>query len=119
MIGQVIPARTDDLGDEDIPGAQVFGMMVITPTQQSTVTEFEYILPETIISQQPAGNGLLYQLKIQKQPGIAAYPLTISFKLPAGAQINNATIPLQENSGVWSANLELIKDVEIEVGFTP
>ena len=119
LIGQVIPARTDDLGDEDIPGAQVFGMMVITPTQQSTVTEFEYILPETIISQQPAGNGLLYRLKIQKQPGIAAYPLTISFKLPAGAQINNATIPLQENSGVWSANLELIKDVEIEVGFTP
>ncbi|MDO8753400.1 MAG: DUF4012 domain-containing protein, partial [Anaerolineales bacterium] len=44
-LGVTIPARTDDLGDEDIPSAQVFGMMVLTPTRQSTTTEFEYALP--------------------------------------------------------------------------
>ena len=34
MLGKAIPARTDDLGNEDIPGAQVFGAMIITPTHQ-------------------------------------------------------------------------------------
>lgn len=116
---QIIPARTDNLGDEDIPGAQVFGMMVITPTQESTVTEFAYDLPKTVITQQLSGSGLTYRLKIQKQPGVAAYPLTISIKLPEGAQINNAAIPLEENSGAWSADIVLIKDLEFEISFTP
>lgn len=119
LTGQIISARTDNLGDEDIPGAQVFGMMVITPAQQSTITEFEYDLPETVISQLPSENEMLYRLRIQKQPGVAAYPLTIRLKLPAGAQLNTATIPLQENGGVWSADIELLKDLEVEVGFTP
>jgi hypothetical protein len=117
MLGNRIPARTDDLGSEEIPGAQVFGMMIITPTGQSTTTEFTYTLPSGIVVKNDENDSWTYHLKVQKQPGTIASSFKLTLHLPEGAIIENATIPLAENSGVWTAQLDLRHDAEIEVQF--
>jgi hypothetical protein len=118
MLGETIPARTDDLGSEDIPQAQVFGTMVITPTRQSTEAEFEYVLPAEVLTRDEKNDLWVYRLKVQKQPGILAQPFTLNLNLPAGAQIKSATIPFSANNGVWTAQWELRRDLIIEVGFS-
>ena len=117
MLGEVIPARTDDLGSEDIPGAQVFGMLVITPTRQSGTTEFEYGLPSDVVTKDNENNSWTYRLKVQKQPGMLAQPFTLTLQLPSGAKIENAGIPFAENAGAWTAQLDLRRDLTIEVRF--
>jgi len=117
MLGNRIPARTDDLGSEEIPGAQVFGMMIITPTRQSTTTEFTYTLPSGIVVKNDENDSWTYHLKVQKQPGTIASSFKLTLHLPEGTIIENTTIPLAENSGVWTAQLDLKHDAEIEVQF--
>ncbi len=117
MLGETIPARTDDLGDEDIPGAQVYGMMVITPTRDTTTTEFEYSLPPHVVSGDLNNKSWTYRLKVQKQPGSVAQSLKLTLYLPDGARIKNASVPFTENAGAWVAQLDLRRDLMIEVQF--
>jgi hypothetical protein len=120
MLGERIPARTDDLGSEDIPNAQVFGMMIITPTRQSTATEFEYDLPAEVLTWDEENQLWIYRLKVQKQPGTLAHPITLNLRLPAGTQIvDAASFSFLENNGVWTAHLDLEHDLMLEVGFSP
>ncbi len=116
-LGETIPAGTDDLGAEDIRGAQVFGMLVLTPTDETTTTEFEYALPADVVTKNNENNSWTYRLKIQKQPGMVAQPFNLSLRLPAGMQIKNASISFAENAGVWMAQLDLRQDRLIEVTF--
>lgn len=116
-LGETIPARTDDLGDEDIRGAQVFGMLVLTPTHETTTAEFEYSLPLEVLSQNTENGSWSYRLRVQKQPGMVAQPFTLNLRLPAGMQIKNASIPVTENAGVWTAKLDLRRDLMIEITF--
>jgi len=118
MLGETIPARTDDLGSEDIPRAQVFGTMVITPTRQSTETEFEYVLPAEVLTRDEKNDSWLYRLKVQKQPGTLAHPFTLNLHLPANAHIESATLPFSANNGAWTAQWDLHSDLMIEVGFS-
>ncbi|MEW6401068.1 MAG: DUF4012 domain-containing protein [Chloroflexota bacterium] len=117
MLGETIPARTDNLGSEDIPGMQVYGMMVITPTGQSTETGFDYALPAEILTRDEETDLWVYRLKVQKQPGTEAHPFLLSLRLPPGAQIEDATASFSENGGVWTAQLDLLRDLMIEVRF--
>lgn len=117
MLGEPIPARTDDLGSEDIPGAQVFGMMVITPTGQSTSTSFDYSLPSKVVTINSEDESWIYHLKVQKQPGMLATPFNLILHLPIGLTIENATIPFVKDDGVWKAQLDLKRDLLIEVRF--
>ncbi|MBK7454900.1 MAG: DUF4012 domain-containing protein [Anaerolineales bacterium] len=118
MLGQTIPARTDDLGSEDISGAQVFGMMVITPTRQSTNTIFEYNLPANVVTWDDENQSWTYRLKVQKQPGMVSQPFVLTVNLPSGVRIKSANIPLTENADAWTARLELRNDLTIEVIFS-
>jgi len=118
MLGQTIPARTDDLGSEDISGAQVFGMMVITPTRQSTNTIFEYNLPANVVRWDDENQLWTYRLKVQKQPGMVSQPFVLTVNLPSGVTIKSANIPLTENADAWTARLELRNDLTIEVIFS-
>ena len=118
MFNKAIPARSDNLGSEDILGAQVFGMMVLTPTRQSSNTRFEYSLPAAVLTQKADTKFWSYHLKIQKQPGMLAPPLQLTLRLPAGARIESASIPLIENAGAWTAQLDLRLDLSIEVVFS-
>ena len=114
-LGEAIPARTDDLGSEEIAGAQVFGMMVLTPTRQTTTSEFETRLPAGVLTRE--NETWTYHLKVQKQPGMLAQPFHLNLKLPDGARIENAALPFIENDGVWTAMLDLRRDLMIEVRF--
>jgi hypothetical protein len=118
ILGETIPARTDNLGNEDIPSAQVFGMMVITPTQQSTTTELEYSLPADVVTKNNENNSWIYRLKIQKQPGIVTQLFTLALRLPSGARIEYATTSFSENDGVWTAQMSLRRDLIVEVHFS-
>lgn len=114
--GETIPARTDDLGDEDIANAQVFGMMTLTPTHSTHVTEFEYDLPARIVTQEKDG-AYVYKLRIQKQPGILSHKFNFSIRLPAGAKLESSSLPLTEAAGVLSGTFDLRQDTWIEVRF--
>jgi hypothetical protein len=118
MHESAIPARTDDLGNEDIPNAHVFGTMVLTPTNQSTRTEFEYSLPIDVLTKDDANRTLTYRLHVQKQPGIVRKPFTLKLQLPPNAQIEYANIPLTEGADLWIAQLNLRKDLIIEISFS-
>ncbi len=52
------------------------------------------------------------------QPGMLAPPLQLTLRLPAGARIESASIPLIENAGAWTAQLDLRLDLSIEVVFS-
>ena len=60
----------------------------------------------------------MYRLKVQKQPGTIGHPLTLTLNLPSGARIESASIPFTENDGAWTAQLDLRRDLLIEVIFS-
>jgi hypothetical protein len=62
-------------------------------------------------------NSWTYRLKVQKQPGLVAPPFTLTLTLPEGARIKSASIPFTENTGAWTAQLDLRRDLVIEVVF--
>ena len=117
MLGEDIPARTDDLGSEEIHNAQVFGTMTLTPTRTSRATEFEFLLPADVLRQAKQNNLWAYHLKLQKQPGTLARSMSINLRLPAGATLVNTSLPLTNQHGTWTAQLELRNDLQIEVSF--
>ena len=117
MLGQTIPARTDNLGSEDLPNAQVFGAMLLTPTQTTTETNFEFALPPEVVTPEAAGGLWVYRLKVQKQPGTLAQTLILNLRLPAGAEIKSATLPLQASADAWTAQVDLRQDLTLEISF--
>jgi hypothetical protein len=114
-LGVALPARTDDLGDEDIQNAQVFGTMVLTPTNASTEVEFEYSLPATVLTQGENSGEWTYRLFVQKQPGTLAHPIKLTLRLPDGARLESDTVPFEESGGIWVAQLDLRRDLVVEV----
>jgi hypothetical protein len=109
-----IPARTDTL-NEDIPGVQPYGTLLVVPTGQSLDTSFFYSLPSGIITQKNENQSWVYRLKVQKQPGTKAIPIDIRFHLPSGMKVKNPMDGLHEDSGSWLLRTDLRQDREIEV----
>ena len=81
---QDIPAHVDNL-DEGIDGVQTFGTLQVVPGSESMTTNFRFALPAGIITIQPGSNRSIYHLKVQKQPGTLAVPITIRVHLPGNA----------------------------------
>jgi hypothetical protein len=89
ILGQSVPPQVDNL-DEKIEGIRGFGTLKVVPGGESLSTSFRFALPVSVIT--PSDNGQqTYHLKIQKQPGTLAVPITIRVHLPNGATIQ--TIP--------------------------
>jgi len=118
---QIIPAHTDVL-DEKIFGTQAFGTLLVVPKGQTLQTSYTYQLPATIVSSEPDGKSFKYSLKIQKQPGTLAIPLTLHLVLPPGMVIKNPPPGLQQvqqGREEWIFQTNLNEDVVIEIGFQP
>ena len=118
---QLIPARTDIL-DENIIGTQAFGTLLVVPKGQTLQTSYYYQLPTTVISIEPDGKTFNYNLKVQKQPGTQAVPLTLHLILPPGMAITNAPselLQVQQGPGEWIFKSNLNVDVEFEISFQP
>jgi len=113
-----IPARTDTL-NEEIPGIQGYGTLLVVPTGQSLDTSFTYSLPGGIVKQNKENDSWTYSLKVQKQPGTKSIPLTIHLRLPSGMKVINPMAGLLENPDGWALVTDLRLDRAIEVEFAP
>jgi hypothetical protein len=119
MLDQDVPARVDVL-NEQVHGLQGFGTLMVVPMGQSLQTSFQFRLPVAIITKDPGSNNYVYQLKIQKQPGIASAPVTFRLHLPNGAKVISALPPpaVQDGSNLLFQS-DLMEDLHVQVQFRP
>jgi hypothetical protein len=115
MSDEDIPARVDDLGSEDIPGAQVFGTLLLVRQRETVETTFDFSLPVSVL--RTTGDGWVYSLTVQKQPGTLAVPLTLRIRLPQGAKLISSSLKPDDTENGLVYMLKLLDDVLIEVEF--
>lgn len=116
LLNKRVPARVDLL-DEGIDGVQGFGTLLVVPGGQSLSTGFEFSLPDSVISQEDGTDRFTYRLKVQKQPGRLADPLTIRIHLPNQSQVEKVNMEalIQGQDILIETNLQT--DVYLEVVF--
>ncbi len=117
ILQQPVPPKVDVL-DEGIPGVQGFGTLKIVPGGQFVDTRFQFALPSSVIQSGPNSTQKIYHLRIQKQPGTLAVPITISIQLPANASIETVPVgaKVQGHTIVLQTNLRV--DLELDVAFS-
>ena len=117
MILQKSPTPKVDVLNEEIPGVQAFGTMQVVPYGQSLTASFRFGLPAGILQVQLENGWTTYHLKVQKQPGTLAVPITIRIHLPNNASIQSTP----EGAVIQGHNIllqtDLRTDLEIEVVF--
>lgn len=106
-----------DILDDDIEGLQAFGTMMVVPGSDTILTEFEFGLPEDILVISPDTSHVSYSLKVDKQPGTIAIPLTLRIHLPNGSVL--VTTPqgtmVDGNNLLFETDLRL--DLNLEVSY--
>jgi uncharacterized protein DUF4012 len=115
--GQSVGARVDKL-DEELPNVQAFGTLLVVPGGKSLSTGFKFALPGVLLSAQDAPGQHIYHLKVHKQPGTLAIPITIRIHLP-----NHATLKSTPTGAIVQGKDLLIKmdlrtDIDLEVIFS-
>lgn len=116
LAGESIPARVDVL-DEDIPGAQTFGTLQVVHGGQSLSASFTFALPPSALTVQSSSGERSYRLKIQKQPGTIAIPVTVRIHLPPRAVLKSISLPaILQGQDILVAT-DLRTDVEFELVF--
>jgi Protein of unknown function (DUF4012) len=119
MLDQDVPARVDSL-DDNLPGLQGFGTLELVPMGASLETDFQFNLPAGVLQIDPIFHGLIYQLKVQKQAGTRAIPITVRVHLPHGSQISSASPGGYTQTGDnLLFDLTLTTDVNIRIQFHP
>lgn len=116
LLGQSIPARVDQL-DEELPGVDGFGALLVVPGGRSLSTSFKFALPRTALSTQEGSSQLAYHLKVQKQPGTLAIPITIRIHLPTRAAVQSTSIEAVRQDQHLLIETDLRTDVELDVLF--
>ena len=119
MLDENVPPRVDIL-DESIQGLQGFGTLLVVPTGQSVETDFQFNLPAGILKSDLILRDLVYQLKVQKQPGTEAIPITVRVHLPQGSKIRSVGPEgfITDGNNLLF-NLALSEDVYIRIEFQP
>ncbi len=115
ILKQGVPAHVDEL-DEGLEGVSTFGTLQVVPGSESMVTSFQFALrPGTLIQQGP--NQFKYHLKVQKQPGTQAVPITLRLHFPGNSSIEKAPegAVVQDQSLLYQTTLTT--DLEFEVEF--
>jgi hypothetical protein len=106
-----------DILDDDIEGLQAFGTMMVVPGSDSILTEFEFSLPKNILEISHDTSQVSYSLKVDKQPGTIAIPLTLRIHLPNGSVL--VTTPpgaiVDGNNLLFETDLRL--DLTLEVDY--
>jgi hypothetical protein len=118
LLGQGVPARVDEL-EEEIPGVKGFGTMLVVPGGQSFSTSFKFALPQMGIVTGETEGQRTYRLKVQKQPGTLAVPLTIRIRLPNGSVVKSISWEALAQDHNLLINTNLRSDVEFELIFSP
>ncbi len=114
-----VPARTDLLGDENIPGTAVYGTLLVVPPGGSLQTGFDLRLPQSVLEQDRQASTWTYRLTVQKQPGTLAVPFSLHLLLPAGMQVSDSSHDLQLKDGAWTLETDLRQDLHFTLVMAP
>jgi hypothetical protein len=117
LLGQGVPPRVDEL-EEEIPGVRGFGTLLVVPGGQAWNTGFSFALPASVLAEAGAPGQLVYRLKVQKQPGTLAIPLTIRVHLPARASLISVSMEAIRQENNLLVETDLRRDVELELIFS-
>lgn len=117
LLGQGVPARVDDL-EEEIPGVKGFGTLLVVPGGQSLNTSFTFALPPSIMVKDGPAGQRMYRLKVQKQPGTLAIPITIRIHLPKSAVVKSISEEAVAQDNHLLINSTLQTDVDLELIFS-
>jgi hypothetical protein len=118
MLDADVPARIDVL-DEAIENVQGFGTLLVVPMQASLGTTFQFRLPAAIVQPGARPGDLVYQLRIQKQAGTVAVPLTVRVHLPRGSQIESASANWTQDGQNLLFSGDLRTDISLRIEFHP
>jgi hypothetical protein len=116
LLGQGVPARVDDL-EEEIQGVKGFGTLLVVPGGRSLSTSFKFALQQLGITSGAPNGQRTYHLKVQKQPGTLAIPLTIRIHLPNGAVVKSISWEALVQDNNLLINTYLQSDVEFDLNF--
>ena len=107
-----------DVLKEEIDGVQAFGTLQVLLGGQSLPMSFQFALPSDIVKAEFGSDQMTYHLKVQKQPGTSAVPITIRVHLPKGALIETtpAGAVVEDNNILYETDLR--QDIEFEVVFS-
>jgi hypothetical protein len=117
LLGRGVPARVDEL-EEGIPGVQGFGTLLVVPGGQLVQTGFRFALPSSVLSNAGVSGQVIYLLKVQKQPGTLANPLTLRIHLPTGASLISASMDAIQQDNDLLVETDLRTDVSLEIVFS-
>ena len=92
---------------------------MVVPMGQSLQTSFKFRLPFAIITKNPGSNNYVYQLKIQKQPGIVSAPVTFRLHLANGAKVISALPSAVQDGSNLLFDSDLMEDFLVQVQFQP
>jgi hypothetical protein len=107
-----------DILEEEIDGVQAFGTLQVLLGGQSLPMSFQFALPADILKVEADSGRMTYHLKVQKQPGTLAVPISIRVHLPKGALVEMDTAgSIVENDSILYQT-DLRKDIEFEVVFS-
>ena len=112
-----VPARVDLLKDDGIQGVQAFGTLVVISQKSRVDTFFNFSLPRMVVQQNTTNKISAYHLKVQKQPGTIAIPMTIILHLPEGAEMIDLPTGFRQERGDWIFTTDLQKDIILEILF--
>jgi hypothetical protein len=119
ILGEPVPARVDDLEEEQLEGVRGFGTLLVVPGGESMSTHFRFGLPPGVLVTQEARRPgeRTYHLTVHKQPGTLAIPLLLRIHLPNRAVLTSmpAGATLQDNHLLIETDLQ--RDVEIDLVF--
>lgn len=110
------PSQVDVL-EEDIDGVQAFGTLQVMPGGESLSMDFQYALPVGVIHTEKGTDLRVYRLKVQKQPGTVAVPITIRVRLPKNSKIETVPPGAVVNGYNVQYEANLTTDLELEFVF--
>ena len=116
-LGKGVPARVDEL-EEEIPGVQGYGTLLVVPGGQSINTGFRFNLPASILSHKSNKNEFTYHLKVHKQPGTIANPLTVRVHLPNQAMLKSVSRQAIVQDNNLLINSDLRTDFDLDIVFS-
>jgi hypothetical protein len=112
-----VPPRVDVLDDEGIEGVQAFGTLKVIPGGQSETTMIRFALPLSVLQLQAEDGLLAYRLRVQKQPGTDAVPLSLRIYLPPGAGLYRVPDGAGVDGDVITYSITLRTDFQFEILF--
>ena len=98
-------------------GTYVLGGLTVVPQLQVQEVILETSLPTSVIKEDREG-GLIYTLRIQKQPGIISLPVELQVTAPSGFTLldlpDGWVITPDQNTYVWEGEVRKTTDFQLE-----